>query len=101
MSPIVVAGLTFSLLVIILIGGFITLFPITRRLGAYLEKKLEEKNEPGPDPGEVRELREAVGRIDRELRRLSERQDFVERLLEGRGSRAELEPGTRDGPDAG
>lgn len=37
LEPVALAGMIFSLLVILLIGGFILLYPLSRRLGALLE----------------------------------------------------------------
>ena len=85
------AGMVFSLLTILLIGGFILLFPVARQLGKYLEAKIEERTEWGGLPEEsLDELQSAVQGLEREVARLSERQVFLERLLEGSGPREAL-----------
>jgi hypothetical protein len=44
-----IVSLVFSLLVIIIVGGSILLFPITRRLGLLLERRLETEALPGDE----------------------------------------------------
>ena len=73
-----IISLVFSLLVIIIVGGGILLFPITRRLGRLLERKLETEALPGD---ELRHLRGAVRSLSEQLEALQERQDFTDRLL--------------------
>lgn len=97
MDPLALAGMVFTLLVILMIGGFILLFPVSRRLGKVLERWLEEKRPAGKEP-EVAQLRAAVQALEREVRSLSERQDFVESLRLG-DDRPTLPPGEAGGPD--
>lgn len=75
-----VVGMVFILLVLMLIGGFILLLPLTRRLGAYLEQRLEQGKAGATNP-EIRQLRAAVGALQAEIERLAERQEFTESLL--------------------
>lgn len=75
-----IAGMVFSLLVLMMIGGCILLFPLTRRLGAYLEQRLEQ-GKGATDQGEIRQLRAAVGALQSEVERLAERQEFTDSLL--------------------
>ena len=72
----------FSIVVIVLVGGFTLLFPLTRQLGKVLEKYLEDGTD-GTNAEEVAALRRAVQALTGDVERLSERQDFTERLLEG------------------
>ncbi len=58
-------------------------FPLTRQLGKVLEKKYLEDGTGGTNAQEVAELRRAVQALTGDVERLSERQDFTERLLEG------------------
>ena len=91
------AGMIFSLLTLILIGGFILLFPVARQLGKYLEAKIEERSEWGGLPQEsLDELRSTVEGLEREVARLSERQQFTERLLEGSRSGDALPAGSEE-----
>lgn len=75
-------SLVFSLLVIIIVGGGILLFPITRRLGRLLERRLEVEALPGD---ELRHLRESMRTLSKQLETLQERQDFTDRLLSSGG----------------
>lgn len=87
-----VAGMIFSLLCLLIIGGTILVYPLTRRLGELMEQRLEERRMGrGPGDGvevaELRELKAAVRSLEAEVARLSEKQGFVEGLLES-GSRS-------------
>ena len=82
MEPEVVAGMIFSIAVLVLIGGFILLVPLTRQLGTYLERRMLPDGDAGEAAEEVRRLTRAVASLRDDVVRLSERQDFTERLLE-------------------
>lgn len=77
------AGMLFSLLMVLIIGGFILLFPLSRRLGQLLEMRLEERREGSLPPEDVAVLLETIQALQDEVERLAERQAFTERLLEG------------------
>lgn len=89
-DPVVLAGMIFSLLVILLIGGFIVAFPVVRRLGSAVDVWVETRREEGV-PGaeadrleaEVRELSRRLDALEGRLEVLAERQDFAEALIEG------------------
>jgi hypothetical protein len=78
------AGMIFSLLMALIVGGFVLLYPLTRRLGKLIELRLEErKSEPGGvAAAEVERLRGVVEALQQDVAALAERQDFAERLLE-------------------
>ncbi|MFW5951612.1 MAG: hypothetical protein ACOCVZ_05800 [Gemmatimonadota bacterium] len=99
------AGMLFSLLMVLIIGGFILMFPLTRRLGKLLELRIQERRESALPAEEVAALREAVAGLQDQLERLADRQAFTERLLEtGRPERGSAEPrpvGSVPGPGAG
>ncbi|MGK7313134.1 MAG: hypothetical protein ACN0LA_12920 [Candidatus Longimicrobiales bacterium M2_2A_002] len=83
MDIIPLAGMLFSLLMVLVIGGLILLFPISRRLGKFLEIRIDERMEWDTLPKEAfNELMSVVEELQNEVQRLSERQQFVERLLE-------------------
>ncbi len=84
------AGMVFSLLIVLVIGGFILLFPLSKRLGQLLEMRLEERREGVLPPEDVAVLLETVQTLQDEVERLAERQAFTERLLES-GSRSSAE----------
>ena len=105
MDIIPIAGMLFSLLMVLVIGGLILLFPISRRLGKFLEIRIDERMEWDTLPKEAfNELVDIVEELQTEVNRLSDRQQFVERLLEpGRktGASADRSDATTAGPGAG
>ena len=107
MDPMALVGMVFTLILLILTGGFILLFPIARRLGRVLENRLEKRH---TEPDELARLRETVQTLDADVRALAERQDFIDRLLRAesppllRGSdpaTPPLRPPDAGAPDAG
>lgn len=94
MDPVIIPSMIFTIAVIMLIGGFVTLFPVTRRLGAFLESKLREKEPPATQSPDLARLLDAIQGLESEVRRLNERQEFTERLLAGRApvSRPSIPP---------
>lgn len=91
-----IAGMLFSLLMVLVIGGLILLFPISRRLGKFLELRIDERMEWDTLPREtLEELRDIVADLQTEVGRLGDRQRFVERLLEP-GKRTEAGPSDED-----
>lgn len=89
-----IAGMIFSLLMVLVIGGFILLYPLSKRLGQLIELRLEERRAGGPLPSEeLEELQAVVVALQAEVERLAERQAFAEGLLEGgRGAPVEEMP---------
>lgn len=83
MDIVPLAGMLFSLLMVLVVGGLILLFPIARRLGKFLEIRIDERMEWDTLPKEAfDELMDVVEELQTEVARLGERQKFVERLLE-------------------
>ena len=83
MDIIPLAGMLFSLLMVLVIGGLILLFPISRRLGKFLEIRIDERMEWDTLPKDAfNELMDVVEELQNEVARLKDRQQFVERLLE-------------------
>jgi hypothetical protein len=78
-----IAGMIFALLMVVIIGGFILLVPLSKRLGRLLELRLEERREGTIPPEQATVLLETVQALQDEVERLAERQAFTERLLEG------------------
>ena len=80
------AGMIFTLLLGLMIGGFILVYPLSRRVAALMERRLEQK-EPPPRPlgdAELDALRQAVADLSTQIDRLVDRQDFMEKLLSQR-----------------
>ena len=76
-------------LAVFLIWCFILLFPISRRLGGVMEEWMKLKRETSPDRDKlsslaqtVYETRQLVESVDQRVAILSERQDFMESLIE-------------------
>jgi hypothetical protein len=83
MDPIALAGMIFTLLLVLIIGGFILLFPLSRRLGLFLEAKLKPAALASED---TRKLWEAIQSMETELKRIADRQEFTERMLTERAA---------------
>jgi hypothetical protein len=78
-----------------MIGIFVLLFPLSRRLGRVLEEWMKMRHESSPDRDRlerlelgVREIRQLVEGIDQRTELLAERQDFMESLIEAKRSEA-------------
>lgn len=80
MDPMALAGMLFALIVIAMIGGFILLLPISRRLGKFLEQRLDARGSDA-DPAKLGEVRELILSLQAQIDRMAERQEFTERLL--------------------
>ncbi|HUG40405.1 MAG TPA: hypothetical protein VMM12_07965 [Longimicrobiales bacterium] len=83
------AGMIFTLVLVVIIGGIILMYPLTRRLGQLMEQRLAERT-GGAAGSEVGELRSAVRSLEAEVERLGERQRFLEGLVESGDRRKEL-----------
>ena len=72
-----------------MIGLFILLFPLSRRLGKVLEEWIKLRHESSPDRDrlerlelDVREIHQLVEGIDQRMELMADRQDFMESLIE-------------------
>ncbi len=90
-----IAELIGAVVIILVIGTFILLFPLSRRLGRVLEEWIKLRQDTSPDrdtlarlENEVRELRQSVEGGDQRMGLLSERQDFMESLVEAKKTAA-------------
>ena len=90
------AILAFSFSTLMLIAAVILLFPVTRRLGHFMEEWIRLRRDSALDQGELadvrthmRDVRQLLETIDSRLDLLGERQDFVESLIES-GERKRL-----------
>lgn len=78
-------GMGFALIMTVVIGGFVLLFPTARRLGQAVEEwvRLRKRESAGEIPAEdAAHLVRAVESLQGEVQRLVARQEFVESLLE-------------------
>ena len=78
-------------IVLFLIGCVILLFPISRRLGGVMEEWIKLKRETSPDRERLsnleqtlHEVRHLVESVNQRVTLLSERQDFMESLIESK-----------------
>ena len=83
MDPFILQVMIFVVVLVVLVGGFALLFPLTSRLAAILEKRYLGDDVEGADGDEVAALRRAVHVLRGEVEQIGERQDFTEKLLEG------------------
>ena len=81
MDMIALAGMLFSLILIGMVGGFILLFPISRRMGALLEQKVTGKLGDDRALAEIKRLEAVVRSLQEEVERLGDKQAFTESLL--------------------
>ena len=81
MDPELIPMMIFTIIVLAMGGGFILLFPITRRLGRFLEYRMSEKGRL-EDREEMDRILRAVESLRDDVAHLAERQDFTERLLQ-------------------
>jgi outer membrane murein-binding lipoprotein Lpp len=88
MDPNALAGMVFTLLLAAMVGGFILLAPLSKRLGLLLEQKVNEKSQRLA-AGEVRQLMQRVELLEQEVRSIAERQSFTDELL-GKDTHATL-----------
>ncbi len=93
--PQAIAEMIGAIVIILVIGTFILLFPLSRRLGRVLEEWIKLRQETSPDRDtlarletEVRELRQSVEGGDQRMGLLAERQDFMESLVEAKKTAA-------------
>jgi hypothetical protein len=83
MDPNALAGMVFTLVLASLIGGFILLFPLSRRLGLLLEEKArQQKGGVGLSAQDAQALRSRLEALESEVRVTVERQQFMEELLQ-------------------
>jgi hypothetical protein len=85
---------TFLLLFVLIIGGTILLFPLSRKLGHLIEARIAEKSAVGsPSKDELRQLAARLSGIESQLESLAERQEFLDKLVAERRTPAGLPHG--------
>ena len=89
--PVEIAELIFALLMVFLIGTFVLLFPLSRRLGKVMEEWIQLRQDSSPDRAQLvriedglRLLHGEVESLDQRMSLIGERQDFLESLTEPR-----------------
>ena len=110
-DPVIVLGMIFSIVVLLIIGGFIVSFPLFRRLGKLVDEwvssrhqeRLRRQDVHGVEEG-LSELRSRLAAMEDRLDLLAERQEFTESLLQSGEGTSEALPGSRkraDEPEGG
>ena len=81
-----VAGMIFTLLFALIVGGFILLYPLSRRIATLMERRVHDKEPAAPrlNTDELDALRQSVAELSTQIDRLVDRQDFMEKLLSQR-----------------
>jgi hypothetical protein len=90
MEPMAVAGMVFVLILCAMVGAFILLIPLSRRLGHLIDAWVQDKRGLG-SPAELAELKRTIQELEAEVSALSERQQFTDQLLQSRRTER-LEP---------
>jgi hypothetical protein len=90
MEPMALAGMAFVLILCAMVGAFILLIPLSRRLGHLIDAWVQDKRGITA-PAEIAELRRTVQELEAEVSALAERQQFTDQLLQSRGTE-KLEP---------
>jgi hypothetical protein len=97
MDPTVIGGMVFALVMAVLVGSFVLLYPLSRQLANLVRKRLQ-------DPGfgntitreDAEKLAQAIQQLATGMEALNERQDFLEQLFEGRNrAQGQLPPESR------
>ena len=92
MDPMAIAGMIFTLVLTVIIGGFILLFPLAKRLGLLIESKIQDKDAARQELASENQLKEMIQGLETQIRALVERQEFTEKLLSHREQQNLLKP---------
>lgn len=91
MDPYTAWGMIFSVVMVLIVGGFVVTFPVMRRLGNLIEEWIRERQglrleqgEVARLDGQIEQLGKALEALHAQVSLLGERQEFVENLIEGR-----------------
>jgi len=89
--PTDIAEMIAALLMVFLIGTFVLLFPLSRRLGKVMEEWIQLRHDSSPDRGRLERIEDGlrlihgeVESLDQRMQLVAERQDFLESLTEPR-----------------
>jgi hypothetical protein len=100
--PYEIAELLAILVMVFMLGTFVLLFPLSRRLGRVMEEWIQLRHDSSPDrerldriDSGLRMLQGEVEAMEQRMQLMGERQDFLESLTES-GKSASLGPGAGD-----
>jgi TolA-binding protein len=91
--PYAIAELIAILVMVFMLGTFVLLFPLSRRLGRVMEEWIQLRHDSSPDRERLERIEEGlrllhgeVESLDQRMQLMGDRQDFVESLSEARRS---------------
>lgn len=100
--PYAIAELIAILVMVFMLGTFVLLFPLSRRLGRVMEEWIQLRHEGSPDrerleriEAGLRQLHGEVESMEQRMQLMGDRQDFLESLAESRRGGA-LGPGGQE-----
>jgi hypothetical protein len=77
-----VVAVSFVLLLTLIIGGIILMFPLTRKLGLLIESRIGDKHgAAGHDGEDLERISRRLAELEDQLRAVSARQEFLDDLL--------------------
>ena len=102
--PYAIAELIAILVMVFMLGTFVLLFPLSRRLGRVMEEWIQLRREASPDresleriEAGLRQLHGELESLEQRVQLMGDRQDFLESLAESRRSER-LGPGGYEHP---
>lgn len=88
MDPLIQGSMIFAIIMTVILGGFIVMFPVLRRLGRVMEESLRDRQQARLGSGDrarledaIEDLQRTVGNLEAHVGLLGERQDFMENLI--------------------
>lgn len=100
--PYEIAELLAILVMVFMLGTFVLLFPLSRRLGRVMEEWIQLRHDSSPDrerleriEAGLRLMHGEVEAMEQRMQLMGERQDFLESLTES-GRSGTLAPGSGD-----
>ena len=91
--PYAIAELIAILVMVFMLGTFVLLFPLSRRLGRVMEEWIQLRHDSSPDRERLERIEEGlrllhgeVESLDQRMQLMGDRQDFIESLSEARRS---------------
>jgi hypothetical protein len=89
--PYAIAELIAILVMVFMLGTFVLLFPLSRRLGRVMEEWIQLRHEASPDrerleriEAGLRQLHGEFESMEQRMQLMGDRQDFLESLAESR-----------------
>jgi hypothetical protein len=75
-------GTTFILLLAMIVGGTVLLYPLSRRLGELIDANVQHRRRTSaPADDRIEQMDARLAALEASLRTIEQRQEFVDRLL--------------------